>query len=103
MPCLEEIAIIVAADLPIGLRRNDCGFAGGGEQLDRPFIGIERLVGDPCAGASRAAGDRLRQEQVLMNAHADRERSVRRQSPRRRGWIRGIALPAPADVTVVRV
>ena len=48
--CLEEVSVIVAANLPVCLRRDDRGLAGGGQWGEDTFISIEGLVGDDGIG-----------------------------------------------------
>ena len=53
MARLEQLPVIVAADLPVGLRRDHHGLARGEQRIDDPFLGIERLIGDQRAGLHR--------------------------------------------------
>ena len=48
--CLEEVSVIVAANLPVCLGRDDRGLAGGGQWGEDTFISIEGLVGDDGIG-----------------------------------------------------
>ena len=50
MTCLEEVSVIVAANLPVCLGRDDRGLAGGGQWGEDTFISIEGLVGDDGIG-----------------------------------------------------
>ena len=50
MTCLEEVAIIVAADLPMGPRRDHHRLAGSNEWLDNPLISIECPIADQGVG-----------------------------------------------------
>jgi len=50
MPSLEEMAVVVSADLTTCPRWNDRRLAGSSQQLKNAFIGIECLVGDQRVG-----------------------------------------------------
>ena len=43
---LEQVSVIVAAYLPVGLGWDYDGLAGGEEWIDDPLLGVERLIGD---------------------------------------------------------
>jgi len=58
MPRLEDISVVVTADPPIGLGRNNRGLARGGEWLDDAFIGVVYLVGKGACPACTAEDGR---------------------------------------------
>jgi len=48
--CLEQVAIIVTADLAVGFGRDHHGLTGGDERVDDALLGVEGFVGDQCIG-----------------------------------------------------
>ena len=48
--CLEQVAIIVTADLAVGFGRDHHGLSGGDERIDDALLGVEGFVGDQCIG-----------------------------------------------------
>ena len=50
MARLEQVAIVVAGDLAIGLGRDDGDLAGRCEWFENAFLGVERLVADQRVG-----------------------------------------------------
>lgn len=50
MARLVELLIVGPRRGTIALGRDDRQLAGGGELLDHPGVGIERLIGDQCVG-----------------------------------------------------
>ena len=50
VPCLVEIAVVIAERSAVGPWRDHGGFARRRQRFKHPLVGIERLVGDQCLG-----------------------------------------------------
>jgi hypothetical protein len=50
---LEQVAVVVAADFPVGLGRDHHGLTGHEKRINDPLLGIERLIGDQRLGLHR--------------------------------------------------
>ena len=72
---LEELAVIVSADLAIGLGRDHSGLAGRGEWRNHPFVGVEGFVGDQ--GVGLHGGQKMIGTDQIMRLTAGQEEADR--------------------------